>query len=243
MKLNQQMKTILPLAAFAGLALTVGSADAATVWNVNVGTEIDSTDNFVGAAAENTVSSTWNSIASSDVTGMALDDSTGDDAAGVTLDFATVRAGGGAIYGTYAAGGLEIFDTYAGAGGVTVDFTLKGLDNSATYDLIIYSDWKWGNRNYPVEQTTGSGLSGTYTINSTGPGSLVEDTDSGAGADHGNWVRITGLTADGGELAFTGANGADAAFSGFQLINTVPEPTTTALLGLGGLALILRRRK
>lgn len=31
--------------------------------------------------------------------------------------------------------------------------------------------------------------------------------------------------------------------SGFLLVETIPEPSTTALLRLGGLALILRRRK
>ncbi|MFK7911466.1 MAG: PEP-CTERM sorting domain-containing protein [Akkermansiaceae bacterium] len=43
-----------------------------------------------------------------------------------------------------------------------------------------------------------------------------------------------------------GASGADRTWYdgvGYELVTTVPEPSSTALLGLGGLALILRRRR
>jgi hypothetical protein len=242
----KKMMKMMSLVVVAGLvlALSAASANAAMVWNVNIGTEIDSTDNFVGAATENTANSTWNSVPSADQTGMALKDST-DAATGVTLDFNTVRVPSGTIYSTYTtAGQLEIFDTYAGADGVSVDFTLKGLDTGATYDLIIYSDWKWGNANYPVAQTTGTGMSGTIWINSTGSDSLVEDTDPANTAAQGNWFRITGLTPDvSGELAFDAGNGENGAFSAFQLINTIPEPATMSLLALGGLGVLARRRR
>jgi len=36
---------------------------------------------------------------------------------------------------------------------------------------------------------------------------------------------------------------ASATFTGFDTVTTVPEPSSAALLGLGGLALVLRRRK
>ena len=225
-------KRIVSALTMAALAVGLTTANAQTVWNVNIGTEIDETDNFVGGATENTANSTWNSIPSANQTGMALDDSTGDNSAGVTLDFTGTRAGGGGVYGTYGTG-LEIFRTYAGASSVSVDFTLKGLDNSATYDLIIYSDWQWANANYPVAQTKGTGMSGTIWINSTGYNSLVEDTEPANVSAQGNWFRITGLTPDGGELAFTGGSGNNAAFSGFQLIDPPPAAATPGTLIYG----------
>ena len=67
-----------------------------------------------------------------------------------------------------------------------------------------------------------------------------------------NYVLFENVEADGsGNILFTGTAGdlldgsVDAhrfGLNGLQ-INQVPEPSTTALLGLGGLALILRRRK
>ena len=215
-------KRIVGALAMAALAVGLTTANALTVWNVNVGTEINETDDFVGGATENTVNSTWNSIPSANQTGMALKNSKGA-ATGVTLDFTGTRPSG-PVYGTSGTG-LEIFRTYAGASSVTVNFTLKGLDNSATYDLIIYSDWQWGNVNYPVAQTKGTGMSGTIWINSTGYNSLVEDTNPANVAAQGNWFRITGLTPDGsGELAFICGSGQNAPICGFQLIDTTPPP-------------------
>ena len=67
-------------------------------------------------------------------------------------------------------------------------------------------------------------------------------------------LTVTGLTATdyeafytAGDLTFAGDNSAAFAdvfeVSGNTLSLVVPEPSSTALLGLGGLALILRRRK
>ena len=254
MKLNQKMKTSMSLAALAGLTLAAGSANAATVYNVNFGTtsvtkgilptqpnEITTGDNYVGAAPENTVNSTWTPIIGV-VTGLALNDSTGSTAAGVTL---TVDSGGGGFDG-YDTVGDEIFSSYVGGSGLNRTITLGGLDGSATYDLIVYAAWHWGDVNTAVSQTVGSGMSGTIYVNGQDTdisAALAEDTDPTDNASNpGNWYRITGLTPTGNQLAFNVVGGNDP-FNGFQLINTVPEPSTTALLGLGGLALILRRRK
>ena len=54
------------------------------------------------------------------------------------------------------------------------------------------------------------------------------------------YQTLTGLNTDGaGNLVVTVADGAISA----AILTAIPEPSSTALLSFGGLALILRRRK
>ena len=253
------MRTRTPWGAAAlavtALALANPSAHAATVWNVNIGSEITTSDNFVGAAPENTVpNSFWNSAVPTDPFtsfAMALADSTG------TASTATLTLTGTVAIG-YAGGwagitGPDIFDSYIKTTGNTTPFnmTIGGLSSSTTYDLIVYSDWFWkGNDWFPVTQIVGSGLTGTGALDqiSTGtnggvPG-LVEDTDLGQnGTTEGNWLRIKGLTPNGsGNLGFS-MGGRNSAFSGFQLVEAIPEPSSSVLLGGLGVFALLRRRR
>lgn len=63
----------------------------------------------------------------------------------------------------------------------------------------------------------------------------------GSAASASQWVtRFGGQDQDG---AGNTADGVYAIYGVSDVLTVVPEPTTTALLGLGGLALILRRRK
>jgi hypothetical protein len=58
-------------------------------------------------------------------------------------------------------------------------------------------------------------------------------------------LEITGMTDGSGNLQFTYQAAVDEAdINGIQLsINPVPEPSTLALAGLGGLSLLLFRRR
>ena len=213
------------------------------VWNVNIGNQLTPSDNYVGAAPENTQNSTWNSVTSVPQTNMALQDSTGSSAAGVTFDITGSNVGNQNLNS-----GDEIFYSWIGGLGATANMTLKGLSITHSYDLIIYSDWWWKDGNsYPVSQTIGGGLTGTIYVNRILSGtygtvpSLTEDTNpadvtTGAG-NVGNWYRIRGLVPESnGQLGFLLGDGANAPFNGFQLVRTgvLPPRADMVTFGLPG---------
>jgi hypothetical protein len=249
------------LIASAVLAITAtGSASAATVWNVNIGGgigsgqsyEITTLDNYVGAATENTASSTWNAVSSS--TTATLADSTGSISAGVTIGI--TEAVGSSVGFQNQAGtvGDEVFKSYIKNNFDPYTVTFGSLDSGSTYDLVIYSGWKFGPDAVGVSQTAGTGLVGIFVINSldmelgnalaTG---LAQDTNAANVASDTNYARLNGLSTDGsGNLSFSigganGTGGVDGPINGFQLI-LVPEPSSLALLCLGGVLIARRRR-
>ncbi|MCF7731604.1 MAG: hypothetical protein K9N23_07945 [Akkermansiaceae bacterium] len=224
----------LATAALAALALANPSAHAVPVWNVNIGTELTPSDNFTGAAPENTANSFWNSVTTANPTAMPLADST------ETVSSATLTLTGSFQFtdgGWAAVTGPEIFSQWSKSSDNATPFgmVIGGLGASNTYDLIIYSDWYWkGDGTLPLTQTVGSGLTGTIVLDQISSGAngdvpdLVEDTDPGANGNiEGNWLRITGLTPDGsGNLGFS-MGGTNAAFNGFQLIQMGGGPPDT----------------
>ena len=209
-------------------ATTDTEAVVSRVWNVNIGDEITTGDNFAGAAPENTVpNSFWNSVTTALPTGLALADATASNSAGVTLTLA----------GTFGYGdqsdiitGPEIFGTWIKSNDnlTPLTMTIGGLSASKTYDFIIYSDWYWKNGDaLPVTQTAGTGLAGTVYVNRLLEGAdgqvagLDQDTDPADNlSETGNWYRITGLTPDvNGNIGFS-TSGTNAPISGFQLVDT-----------------------
>ena len=232
------------LAALAALALANTPAHA-TVWNVNIGNEINTSDNFAGAAAENTPNSFWNSVTIGTPTNQTLSDSTGATTTATLTLAVPVRVPPLTINpaGYAPVTGIELFSTWLKSSDNTTPHTMTigGLSASKTYDLIIYSDWYWkGDEHFPVTQTVGSGLTGTVYLDQISTGTdgavpaLVQDTNLALdGATEGNWIRINGLTPDvNGTLGFS-MGGRNSAFSGFQLAqvdtgapdNTRPTPS------------------
>jgi hypothetical protein len=248
--MNPYSKTTT-LAALAGLALAAGSAQAAVIYNETFsglgttdlnGTEPDDTTGANTWAA----STNWNKDGSVDASG-ANDDN-------AFLAFTPVA---GKIYTLTAT-----LTQPTGASWAAIGFT-ENADTTTTAD----SDF-W--RNIPaatapwVLYRAASGnvdsflgpLTGGVADEGDHPGgitmSIVLNTEAAAwtaewfvGASsvrsetfgsNPTGINYVGLGRDGGT---------DVTFSNFSLSdNTViPEPSTTALLGLGGLALILRRRK
>ena len=230
------------MALASTLALTMTSARADVVWNVNVGSsngegqgqEITTDDNYVGAATENTANSTWNAVQSSELT--ALADSTGDSSAGVTISMTPDAASSSVIsFGvTGQTEGDEVFKTWIKDDGNNAAYstTFGGLDTSATYDLVVYSGWYWGPEGVHTAQSAGTGLAGPFVINSLqmrtagdgnvfAGGGLGEDTNPDDVAGDTNYARFNGLTPDGSgnlTLDFNLAGDLDAPINGFQLV-------------------------
>ena len=218
-------------ASSAPASATTSAPPAFTVWNVQfasqAGNQITTTENFIGAATENTASSTWNRVASVPQTAMVLRKSDGANT-GVTLDFPV-----GSIGTQNLNSGDKIFNSRA-SGSITM--TLKGLTVTNSYDIVIYSDWWWKDGDsLPITQTAGTGLVGTFYLNRILSGTygtvpaLTRDTNpanvtSGAG-NTGNWMRVNGLSPTlAGELAFRVTDGNNTPFNGFQLIATPVPP-------------------
>lgn len=136
-------------------------------------------------------------------------------------------------------------------------WTITGI-TYALYDVFIYYDGTsnddrggsyqvWDSDNSDALLASQSGydtatFDGTY-IQATGDG-----TDGSGQGLNTNYVKLTGLSASNIKIRSLAdqLGGGDttlrAPMNGFQIVQ-VPEPSTTALLGLGGLALILRRRR
>jgi hypothetical protein len=250
MKITKQLLNVsrsLTASAAVALFLPGLSARAQTVWNVNVGAgtgsgtnQITTVNNYTGAAPENTANSTWNAVSTAGQ--VTLADSTGNNGAGVTL---AIIAGSGSVvqFGNQnLTSGDKIFNTWIKDGtGPSPDIvnddpftvTFGNLNPSATYDLVVYADWWWGPEGNPVQQTAGSGLTGTFHINSQQGGThvdgvvpaLMEDTNpANVATNPTNYARFRGLTPNAvGNLSFT-MGGVNAPINGFQLIQLSAGP-------------------
>lgn len=117
--------------------------------------------------------------------------------------------------------------------GATHAMTLSGLTENTSYRIqFLYS-----------ASNEGSGTSTTIDIDGSATDGVVQADPGHGGANDGLGQYIVGTMSTGASeteavITYTGKAQVSAI-----IVSAVPEPSSAALLGLGGLALILRRRK
>ncbi len=126
----------------------------------------------------------------------------------------------------------NFIDVYATDKPITLSQDVSGLTQGQQYRL----SYDWGNRrNTSYDMTISMGGASASHI---GTGFVA--------ATNNTFTFTAGAATETLSIAFNHTNG--DSYTGFNSTNftvtqVVPEPSSTALLGLGGLALILRRRK
>lgn len=170
-----------------------------------------------------------------------LVDSTGVSAAGTVVTYSS----SGAWYNTAGTASneakLQVGYLDDGAGGVNISMSNIPY---AQYDVYLILASGQGD----TYRSLGFDVNGSATGNVDAYGFLGSDAANTSWTEatdttRGNYILVTGqtastLTIQGQERNLTERG----SIAGFQVVE-VPEPSSAALLGLGGLALILRRRK
>jgi hypothetical protein len=274
MKLNKQIKTILPLAVIAGLGLT-GTASAALVAS-------DLNTGGVGGL-ETGFSDEWHAGSSNVYISTATDltyanygiSQTGDTqrimASNASPDRQDVRTLTTAMSGEIWFTVLVNVPTGGNYAGLTFNNTGNSYDPVTTGARILM-----GASQLQVGLSGDAAATGTGTFSAGTTHLLLGQMTVGVGNDTLNvWVdpdvnaaggpsglgtaNFTSTTVDfAASITDIGAAGSkgtaaevysdafrlsDTGTAFFDVTGVVPEPSTTALLGLGGLALIFRRRK
>ena len=192
MKMNKQIKTILPLAAaMGGLALSAASVNAAVM---SLGSLNSTGDGNTG----------WSYLGSAG--------SGGNDGGPHGLNFwGRNFTSTGTSDGDELAAGDYTLNFIANVGTVPLTIEAFAWDGATATSLGTATD---------ITQSSWSAASHQFSV--AGGSALIGQDLQLKFSSTGGWYQFDTITGD-----FT----------------AVPEPTTTALLGLGGLALILRRRK
>lgn len=127
--------------------------------------------------------------------------------------------------------------------GETVTFTLAEASTVDRVHLWVYNNGTWAiAEGFDLEFSTDNGA--TFPTTVTG---ITFDISELTNVQTRTFAEQTGVTDI--RLSNVVATVGNTLYAGFDEIRfggdqaAIPEPTTTALLGLGGLALILRRRK
>jgi hypothetical protein len=238
---NHQVYFIAPFLSFAVCAsvalLSANAASAATI-NVNLlrsGAQSTTVNPGYGLWAEG--GNTWNTGALSSGTSSSYVDSGGNaTTVALTLAMATSPVGTNQNTG-FGSDALTDQGTYGGNNGGVGTATISGLDMNQAYELLFYHA-----KNNVNETETANGVAPVdFTGSTTAANSSVYEDGFDTAVGHFNYY--SSVSADGGgNIVISMEGSGHETVTGFQ-IRSVPEPSSTALLGLGGLALMLRRRK
>jgi hypothetical protein len=251
MRLNQQIKT---LAVVAGLALAAGSANAAVVAYVGSQLNFESRTDDPAVGWRNATTTKTFDIDGDNIFGTDGYQTMGNSTASLPGYITSV-----AITAPNSNGGFVVLDNPANPLGADISNSGVWHDNnsfgsgygslfSITFGAVVPSDQTTritmffdtynasGNQTYRVTQTVGG--SGTavsptliwatdgidaasFDLSNVASGDVfIVESNSPAGFSHAGAVTFDSIT-----------------------IAAIPEPSSTALLGLGGLALLLRRRR
>lgn len=242
---------------FLAMAGIVTMANAANI-SLNV------TDNGPGAGAPDAgdtagafLLGNWNTIGSNgaltgaggDLANLTNSDGVGS---GVTLSQSAPTGGNfnaaSAFSGTI---GDSMMTNYADTtGNYTYTFGNLNAGVGAVYDVYIYSARGYtGNTGITQLDVNGESL---FLTNDNMVGDYVEtgyatQAEAEANLNSGNYVKFSNVSLDTLVVSVSGLTDATnggfiGAVNGIQIVQ-VPEPSSTALLGLGGVALLLRRRR
>jgi|TARA_B110000908_G_scaffold76839_1_gene92478 hypothetical protein len=232
----KQLTTTKTLGALTGLALATGSANAAVVM-------LDDFESMgasgISADATQEANSAWTDVTSlynastspiANKNDNARTDQSGHDGSGG-------NAGRGMrVRSSTGAATLDAPMALSGETSVTIAFDLK--ENTSNYVLALqYSSTADFASPVEIDRFVGLGANplGTWVAKSY----ALTDGVGGINFSDDAYFMIR-------KISVAGTNGgANSTFHVFDNISvtSVPEPSSTALLGLGGLALILRRRK
>ena len=257
------LKKAFLTAAIAALAFA-GSANAASI-GVNVGASGFDLSSTTSAGVE--AQTNWNNLTGGNVAATAVNDDSG------TLLATTVQVQTSWSYTTGAGtsdGDHTLMHTALDNGGGEMGFVVTNIPY-AVYDVIIYHEGASDDgRGGPffIRDTDGgnaiiasqvsydsSTFSGTFVDGATVgtvPGTGIDDNGTPGDPNddfvvNSNYVRFSGLTLANIGIRSDAANplgiGTDRApIAGMQIIE-VPEPSSLALIGLGGLMMIKRRKR
>lgn len=245
MQSNTYTKAVVALAAATALT---DAANAATItWGA--ATELVSNADLISGAISTVGVNGGNDVVT--INGVTYEAYAGPDYGQFTADVASLtttyenQAGGfSGDIGIYSPdtgdAGLnslldtQLYDTTNGTGSITV-----------TFNTVIGAEYRFQLMGLADDR-------GDFNTRTTSPDggttSLLRFADLDSDTVSHVTYSIGSFTADSStqSITITGGNGSSGGFSGLIIAQdtaAVPEPSSTALLGLGGLALILRRRK
>ena len=210
------------------VAVIASTADAAFI-SVNVaasGAGTPDRDNTYGVFADDDATYVWNDI----ILSTGVETGVFKDTDGVTTGVtATVTYDGSAAqnWGPPDDGILNsgVFDTNN-----QVALTISGLTTNTTYELVVFDS-----HDHPSETQTVGGASSTSFTNELPL--AVNYTD---GVRYHYWEVSTGA---GTTLSWVGSGNSHDTLTGFQIREAIPEPATMSLLAIGGLGVLLKRRR
>lgn len=243
--MNTNIKTLAVSAAL----LTAANAASISIAFTDGGSGPQTTTPGVSGGVESVIGSSWNQFGGTGLANQGTSDSTNlmnelgaGTGAGVTISGFTAAWWNSAASGAESDASTQVVINYVEINSPTESASIS-LTNIpfANYDVILYSlsDGSTSGITATIGGTTQTMLnvpSGDFAANG-----FVDGTNG-----TGNYMVFSGLSGanfDITDISGHGSNLDKAAVGGIQIVEIVPEPSSAALLGLGGFSLILRRRK